>query len=55
MDVEKVCWFCGSSSGTLVWDSKQGTYVHPTCIREILIDDPNDEEANSMKYLLFTP
>lgn len=55
------CWYCGSvapivrtgeRTDSLVLDREFDTFVHPSCIREALIEDPDDPEANIMKYLL---
>lgn len=46
------CWFCWNDTGDLVFDSEWDTYVHRSCIREALKEDPNHAEAVFMKYLL---
>lgn len=46
------CYFCGREDGKLVFESGRGANVHPLCVRDVLIDDPSDDEANAMAYLL---
>lgn len=51
---EYPCWFCQKRDPLedLVFDGEFDTPVHISCLRKILEEDPNDPEANFMKYLL---
>jgi hypothetical protein len=48
------CWFCSTDDEhePLVFDLEFDTYVHKSCIRKALEEDPENPEAKLMDYLL---
>lgn len=50
-EVDK-CWFCGKSEGEMVFDTEFDTTLHLSCLKKELQLDPENPEANIMKYLL---
>ena len=47
------CWFCHDDKGDdLVFDWEFDTYVHLNCLKKVLEENPEDQEAKFMSYLL---
>jgi hypothetical protein len=47
------CCFCHTDKPeNMVFDKITNTFVHLDCIVRILIEDPDDEEANAKRYLV---
>ena len=48
------CWFCkqDDESEILDFDNEFDTFVHISCIKKALQENPDDPEANIMKYLV---
>ena len=45
------CWFCGKD-GCDAFDWEFDTNLHLKCLKEVLDKNPNDPEADIMKYLI---
>lgn len=51
--VDGGCWFCYTDDeGPWFFDVEWDTYVHERCLRAVLKEDPENPEANFMRYLL---
>jgi hypothetical protein len=48
------CWFCDNDDEheSLYFEFEFDCYVHKTCLKRVLQDDPQHPEAVLMKYLL---
>ncbi|MED0758647.1 hypothetical protein P4S93_09625 [Aneurinibacillus thermoaerophilus] len=50
------CWFCcrkgDDEYGAMLFDSEFDTYLHESCLRRELKDNPQNGEAQVMKYLI---
>lgn len=46
------CWFCFTESDDMLFDSEFDTNVHVSCLKNVLEKEPDNPEAQLMKYLL---
>lgn len=46
------CWFCYKRTDDMLFDMEFDAYVHEECLRNELIKNPENEEAQIMSYLL---
>lgn len=53
--VDGGCWFCYTEDeGEWLFDREFDTYVHKACLVQALKEEPDNPEANFMRYLLDT-
>lgn len=46
------CWFCNHKNDEMVFDMEFDTYLHLGCLESELKNNPDNKEAQIMKYLL---
>lgn len=46
------CWFCLNDEGEMLFDTEFDTWIHEECLRSELKENPDNPEAQLMKYLL---